>query len=202
MEFLIISSTKMKVKLSYEEIKKYSLADIESERVDSDMRKGLWQLIDIAKERHGFSFGAEKLLVQFYKTDFGGELFITKLLKQTPKSEKLLEGASNVTLLREKQVIYRFYDADSVIRAIMSRGSEISCSFELYLSDDECYYLILTARGDSISDVICLSEYAEEVSDCLYASIIEHSRFLGSTAELSCFFADISNSVSTLDIKG
>lgn len=185
MEFLIISATKMKVKLSDEEIKKYSLADIEAERVDAGMRKGLWQLIDIAKEKHGFSFDGEKMLVQFYKTDFGGELFITKLVRQPQKSEKLLEGASNITLLREKKTVFRFSNADSVIRALLVRGFDVPHRCELYLSDDECYYLILTERSESASYVNCLSEYAEEVPECLLSSILEHSKFLGGADELS-----------------
>ena len=187
MEFLIISSTKMKVKLSEDEVKRYSLSDIESERVETGMRKGLWQLIDIAKERHGFSCSGEKLLVQFYKSDLGGELFITKLLRQTGKSEKLLDGASNITLLFERRSIYKFTDADSLIRSLIACNDDIPDTARLYFSDEGCYYLIFTTRPDGATDVNLFSEYGEPVSEALMPSILEHSVLLGDSRELASF---------------
>ena len=184
-EFHIISSTKMKLRLSDDEIKKYSLSAIESDSVDSGSRKGLWQLIDIAKEKHGFSFGGEKLLVQFYKTDTGGELFITKLLKQSEKSERILESAENITLLREKRKIYRFTDADAVICAIRSSMSELPHSTELYFSDDGCYYLVFIVRYGGAAQLVSLCEYGNEVDECCMASVTEHSTRLGGAVELS-----------------
>ena len=185
MEFLLISPTKMKVKLTFEEIKKYSLTDMEAERVDSGTRKGLWQLMDIAKEKHGFKLNGEKMLVQFYKTDFGGELFVTKLVKESARTEKMLEGATNITLLKENRSIYRFSDADSVIRALLRCARLLPATAELYYSDDRFYYLMLTVRRDSITDTDFLSEYGEQIPQALASSILEHSRLLGGTDELS-----------------
>ena len=179
----------MKVKLSDDEIKKYSLYEIESERVEIGMRKGLWQLMDIAKARHGFSLSGEKLLIQFYKTDLGGELFVTKLSRQSQRAEKLLDGASNITLLKEESLILRFADADSVIRALLVLGASEPYGAQLYFSDDECYYLVCTVRGGAFSDIGFLSEFGEQVPEEVFPAILEHSRLLAKNGELSQFFS-------------
>lgn len=188
MEFLVVSSTKLKVRLSEEEIVKYSLADIDSEKVEKGMRRGLWQLIDIAKERCGFAFSGEKLLVQFYKTEGGGELFITKLVYRSQKTEKLLEGASNVTLLNEKYEIFRFLTADMVIRAFERlkklRYEEIS----LYYSDDGCFYVTVTTREGDTSVSSPLLEYGEEIAGNMISAVIEHSKLIGTSDTLAPLF--------------
>ncbi len=177
MEFLIINGNKLKISLSADEIEKYTLSDDDKLCDEPGVRKSFWRILDIAREKCGFNASGEKVLIQFYKTSAGGEMFVTKLGKLTGAAEKTLVSSPNVTMLSSRHVIYSFSDVNNLIGAVkqLSMSALEKCS--LYYCDNKLFYLVTEERlgRSKLSELSVLSEYGEAVPAALMHYIAEHS---------------------------
>ena len=87
MELIVINSSKLKIMLSDDDMKKYEL---DAEAIDYDTtatRRAFWSILDDAKTETGFNAASDKLLIQLYPSKKGGcEMYVTKMeeAKQSP----------------------------------------------------------------------------------------------------------------------
>ena len=178
MEFLLISENKMKIMLSSEEMKRYGIERESSDYKDPHIRKSFWQILDRARAECGFESRGEKIILQYYPSNNGAEIFVTKLGRISVGIEKSISASDSVTMLSSKNMIYRIENEDDLRRlcGILCRSAEDGFS-EIYLSEDGCFYIFLEDRSDSaaLSPYSVVSEFGEEIPRTLTAYIREHS---------------------------
>ena len=171
-----------------EDMKEYSLDASVTSYDDPAIRRTFWRILDVSRERCGFDATGEKVLIHFYPSGEGSELFVTKLGKLPAEAERSVSGSHSVAFLTSKNTIYRFPDASSLITlsrklppATRERRSR------LYYCDDDYYYLILEDRGGrgAPSELALLGECARELPYTLEPYISEHSRILADGNALS-----------------
>ncbi len=90
MELIVISDNKLKIMLSGEDLKQYSLDCSMLNYENTETRKAFWSILDEAKHRTGFDAASEKVFVQVYPSRSGGcEMYVTKL--------GMFSGKNNIT---------------------------------------------------------------------------------------------------------
>ena len=191
MEVLKISNTKIKIMLSSDDMKKYSLDVNDVDYNDLKTRTKVWKILDHVKKNHGFDSESCKLLIQFYPSkDGSAELFVTKLVGLSRGNERFMSKSANVTMLDSKKTMYNFSAFTDLIQASkIINGSENIKDSELFYSDAEGYYLEITERGASRLGQICefaiLLEFASKTPEERIPYITEHCKKLtdGSAVE-------------------
>lgn len=176
-EFLIINGNKLKISLSSEEIEKYAISDDEKANEGPEVRKSIWRILDTARDGCGFDASGEKVLVQFYKTHAGGEMFVTKLGKLTSSTEKTLSASTSVTMLTSRAVIYSFAELNDLIEAVKRIPPSALEKCSLYCGDNGVYYIVGEERTgrSKLSEISVFSEYGEELPASLVHYVVEHS---------------------------
>ena len=80
MELILINSSKLKIMLTGDEMKKYEL---DTDKIDYDTtatRKAFWSILDDARSETGFNAASDKVFIQLYPSKKGGcEMYVTKL---------------------------------------------------------------------------------------------------------------------------
>ena len=178
MEFLVISENKMKVMMSAEEVRDYGIESEKSDYRDPEIRKAFWKILDRAKEECGFKITGDKLLIQYYPSKFGAEIFVTKLGKISPGVERSITGTDSVAMLSSKNMIYRFENFEELKRLCTEiKKNVFGSSGDVYFSEDGCYYLFFEERSDfhSLSPFSIVSEFADEIPQTMEVYIKEHS---------------------------
>ncbi len=178
MEYLIISENKLKIMLSAEEVASYGIESEIADYRDPEIRRSFWRILDRARDECGFKVTGEKLLIQYYPSRSGAEIFVTKLGKISSGMERSLCGSDSIAMLTSKNMIYRFDSIDSLHR--LCREIVRSCEDakgDVYFSEDGCYYLFFEERSDyrALSPFSVISEFGEEIPQNISSYIKEHS---------------------------
>ena len=179
MEFLVVSSSKLKIMMSREEMIKY---EIEGDSVDYDnpkVRRSFWRILDVAKEKCGFDSAGDKILIQYYPCKDGCEIFVTKLGLISSGAERTIAKSSKVAMLSVKPMVYRFSSLNSLFSAIRALHGEF-CEREprLYFDEKGDYYIIIEKRCSSLDgsmDLSVLMEFGTELPSNISGYISEHS---------------------------
>ena len=80
MELIMISDSKLKIMLTSEDMKEYSLDCNTLSYENTETRRAFWSILDEAKHRTGFDAASERVFVQVYPSKKGGcEMYVTKL---------------------------------------------------------------------------------------------------------------------------
>ena len=80
MELIMISNSKLKIMLTSEDMKEYSLDCNTLSYENTETRRAFWSILDEAKHRTGFDAASERVFVQVYPSKKGGcEMYVTKL---------------------------------------------------------------------------------------------------------------------------
>lgn len=80
MELIVISNSKLKIMLTSEDMREYSLDCNTLDYENTETRRAFWSILDEAKQRTGFDAASEKVFVQVYPSKKGGcEMYVTKL---------------------------------------------------------------------------------------------------------------------------
>lgn len=179
MNFLRIGKSKLKITLSTDDLGKYNLAALDADADLSKHKLSIFKIIDLAESACGFIAGKDKLLIQFYPSDNGGELFVTKLSILTDAQRNIISKSSNLTTLSHFQRAYFFNninDAISLAKSIASRGI-LPLESSLYITEEG--YVVLDieeyAEGMSSSEYPEISEYAESLATSFFVYLREHS---------------------------
>ena len=181
MEFLVISENKMKIMLTLDEMKRYGIEGDKSDYKDPAVRKAFWQILDRAREECGFESRGEKILLQYYPSRTGAEIFVTKLGRLPLGIERSISATDSVTMLSSKNMIYRIENIEELTRLYrIIKQNDADADGEVYLSDDGLYYLFFEERseGSALSPYAIASEFGEEIPQTLRAYIKEHSERL------------------------
>ena len=188
MEFLIVSSSKLKIMMSREGMEKFGISDSDEDYSSPEVRRALWKILDTARDECGFDVSGDKILIQFYPTKDGCEIFVTKLGKIGASAERSITKSQNVAMLSSKPSIYKFPNLEALISASKNVLCEtLSRAVRLYASDDGEYYLMLEERNSppAPSELLVFGEFAKEVPKSLEPYIIEHSEHVASVSSLS-----------------
>ncbi len=177
LQFLVISTNKIKITLTREDIEKYSLSVCREDKDAPPPKGSIVQILSLAREAVGFDATGHRLLVQYYPLIDGGELFVTRLTGLSENKERLLRASSSVTLISPKRRVYRFCALSDVRLALLSLSSllsELECT--LYFDGDSAYYLVIFDKLGDNKEINILSEYGSELPDTLTPYIAEHAR--------------------------
>lgn len=191
MEVLKISSTKIKIMLTADDVDKFSLSAGDVDYNDPKTRTKVWKILDIVKKEYGFSSEGDKLLIQFYPSkDGSAELFVTRLTGLSRGNERFMSKSGNVTMLESKRMMYNFPKFEELIQASkIINGSKNIKESELFYAEEEGYYLEITERGGTRLGQICefaiLLEFASKTPEEKIPYITEHCKKLtnGSAVE-------------------
>lgn len=164
MELIRISSSKLKIMLTDEDMKKYAL-DAESADYDNTAtRRAFWSILDDVKNQSGFNAAGDRIFIQLYPSKDGGcEMFVTKMgllcamdenekkgaTLKMPKAliEKSTEGGG-----RERVGSYVFAELSSLLavcRQLLAR--KWRGKSEAYRDRDGRCYLVLSERTRDMS---------------------------------------------------
>lgn len=194
MELIRISSSKLKIMLTGEDMKKYAL-DAESADYDNTAtRRAFWSILDDVKNQSGFNAAGDRIFIQLYPAKDGGcEMFVTKMgLLCAAEDEKKQTARPKVkmpkTLIdkphdgggRERIGSYVFDELSSLLgvcrqlRARKWRGKS-----EAYRGRDGRCYLILSERTRDMSATLdrlsFISEFGQsQNSETVRLYIREH----------------------------
>ncbi len=178
MEFLVVTESKLKIMLTKAEMCEYGIDGAEKDVISTHIRVGLRRLLSKAKEQCGFDVGAEKVLVQFYPSKDGAEVFVTKLGSLSSASERIISGSGRVAVLSSKRSVYRFSSFENLTAATTRLDlKELAAKPRIFQSTAGEYYLIITEHTvstDKKSAFSFIGEYSSTVPERLTCYIMEH----------------------------
>lgn len=97
MELIVINSSKLKIMLSGDDMKRY---DIDADKIDYDTtatRRAFWSILDDAKTETGFNAASDRLFIQLYPSKKGGcEMYVTKVDDSYQKAEAKKETNTRI----------------------------------------------------------------------------------------------------------
>ena len=176
MEFLIISSNKLKIMLDKAEMIKFGLDKEELDYSHPDVRSSFWNILDIAANECGFKCKGEKILIQFYPSKSGAEIFITKLGILSKTAERSLASSDRLGMLCSELKIYKFDELSSIAKAVHINKNTLPEKIRAYRGYEGGFYLIFEDRApDSHAS---MSEFANRIPDELEAYIEERSELI------------------------
>lgn len=174
MELIMISDSKLKIMLTTEDMKNYSL-DCERMSYDNtETRRAFWSILDEAKHRTGFDAASERVFVQVYPSRSGGcEMYVTKLGLGPNDAARKEEGVKlryKENYIREEdpktaceetkeREIYRFSRL-SDIAAACKRLCEVGYSAQSAAYSAFGAYYLAVCKTDATE---LLAEYGESV---------------------------------------
>ena len=178
MKYVKINQSKLKIILSEEDLADYSLEGALSLPDTPKHRRSYRALLDGAARECGFSAKGDRILIQIYPTDEGGEMLVSKLTRLTQASERSLAASPSVALMGMGQRIFMFDSIGallSVLRRLELGGSPRG---EVFFSDGGEYYLVI--EEDILdSSPLPLAEYGTPLSPAAYPYVREHMKRIG-----------------------
>ena len=128
MELILINSSKLKIMLSLDDMKKY---DLDADGIDYDKaetRRAFWSILDDAKNQTGFDAASDRLFVQLYPSKAGGcvtKMSVPRLPAARHNEQTVLRDRSFGG--REQTDAYGFDSMDALLcvaRRLLSLGFE------------------------------------------------------------------------------
>ncbi len=178
MDFLIINENKLKIMLSCDEVGKYGIENEKADYQNPETRKAFWKILDRANEECGFKVRGDKLLIQYYPSKGGAEIFVTRLGKISLGAERNIAVSDSITMLSSKNMIYRFESLEVLLRLCREMEKSLpGANADLYHAEDGCYYLFFEERSDTatLSPFSLISEFGEEIPQNMESYIKEHA---------------------------
>lgn len=152
MELILINSSKLKIMLSHDDMKRY---DLDTDCIDYDTtatRRAFWSILDDAKCQTGFDAASDRLFIQLYPSKEGGcEMYVTKMsVPRLPSAQD-----SRKTALADRQYggreqtdAYGFDSMNSLLcvtRRLLSLGFDGES--QVYRDDGGRLFLLLSRYG-------------------------------------------------------
>ncbi len=179
MDFLVVSDSKLKIMMSRDDMKKYG---IDGDNIDYDnpkIRRSFWRILDVARSECGFEASGDKVLIQFYPSKDGCEIFVTKLGLISAGAERTIAKSSKVAMLSTRRAVYKFPSFSSLVSAAkIIESEECERPPKAYFDEQGSYYIIADERRGPIghaSEISPINEYGREIPENLAAYISEHS---------------------------
>ena len=165
MELIVISSSKLKIMLSADDMNKYALS-AEIDYTDRKTRQAFKNILEVAKEQTGFDTENDKIYIQLYPSRKGGcEVYVTKIDEEneqcfketlakssephfTCKASSGIIPASKKQAPKEKRRAYSFSSLEnllSVCRRMTFIGWRGQSS--AFCDENRVFYLLLKEKG-------------------------------------------------------
>ena len=178
-DFLVVSDSKLKIMINRDEMKKYGIDGDNIDYDDPKTRRSFWKILDVARERCGFESSGDKVLIQFYPSKDGSEIFVTKLGLISGGAERTIARSNKVAMLEAKIAVYRFDSLEYAAMAARHILSMESRGSRAFVDERGTYYIITEERGITRkAELRSISEFGTEVPANLGGYIIEHAREL------------------------
>ena len=177
MDFLVVSDSKLKIMMSREDMKKY---EIDGDNIDYDnpkIRRSFWRILDVAKDACGFEVSGDKVLIQFYPSKDGSEIFVTKLGLISIGAERTIAKSSKVAMLSVRRNVYKFSSFSSLVSASrIIRSDECERTPRAYYDEQDSYYIIAEERvgAERAGEISPILEFGLELPSNLAPYISEH----------------------------
>ena len=188
MEWIRISTNKLKIMLTAEDAARYALCPEPADYADSATRRAFRAILTDMRGETGFDAADDKVYIQMYPSREGGcELFVTKMgIEVTPK-----RGAASDTYKSPKGKATRQYrrlalcfeDLESLIcvcRRLSANG--FRGKSDAWLDERHRYWLLIAEHGDPLTtreDYLFAREYGEIESHEIAETLLpEHGKAL------------------------
>ena len=142
MQITILNSEKIKVSLSCEDLKKYSLTVDDMDYETTKMRRALWTILDEVRCSTGFDGAKEKIKIRVYPTNKGGcDMYISKAHEKSSIEPEYFvkedKGDCSAPL------IYSFSSLDNLIRGTRAISNAASVQSKIYRHEKGEYILTI-----------------------------------------------------------
>ncbi len=179
LDFLVVTDSKLKIMMSKADMQQYGIDGADIDYDDPKIRRSFWRILDVAKTNAGFDVAGDKVLIQFYPSKDGCEIFVTKLGVIPQGAERAISKSGKVAMLSCRRAVYKFTSLDDMLGAVKIIESE-GCEKrpQAFMDDNLCYYIIADERrasSDSIGDLSPLTEFGREIPPNISAYISEHA---------------------------
>ena len=184
MEFLVVSDSKLKIMMNSEEMKSFQIDGDDIDYENPKVRRAFWRILDKARERCGFDVSGDKILIQYYPSKDGAEIFVTKLGLLPNGDVRTLARSNKVAMLTTGTSVYKFTSLSSLLGAIRLIDTEVCEGVpRVFFDGDDSYYVVSNERRSYSEkcNLTFLFEYGNEVPSVLFGYIAEHSRELDFT---------------------
>ena len=147
MELIVINENKLKITLSENDMKQYSLDCDTIDYDNTETRRAFWNILDEVKHKTGFDAASQKIFIQLYPSKEGGcEMYVTKLGERHKRNEDCPDQELHkLHPLHKRRAAYSFSSIDDIIsvcRRLTEIGfSEKSSAWRSHI--DGKYFLIL-----------------------------------------------------------
>ena len=179
MDFLVVNDSKLKIMMNRDDMDEYRISGDEIDYDNPKVKKAFWRILDVARERVGFDVSGDKVLIQFYPSKDGCEIFVTKLGILSSSAERTISKSSKVAMLRTKRMIYKFSSFSALICAIKIIESDaLDNKPRVFFDEEENFYIISDERilsSASANEYSRLLEYGQEIPENIAPYIFEHS---------------------------
>ena len=110
MDMILINENKLKIMMSQREMSDFELSCDSIDYDNTETRRALWSILDLAKHKTGFDTAQNRVYIQVYPSREGGcEMFVTKLGKAPcAESKKGEEKQNPLARVCKNTGIYRF----------------------------------------------------------------------------------------------
>ena len=188
MEWIRISSNKLKIMLTAEDARRYALRFERADYADTGTRRAFREILTDVRKKTGFDATEDKVYIQMYPSKEGGcELFVTKVGAPLHGGEK--EHATSELSPAPKpteelrQMAFRF-DSMEKLLAVCRRlaTTHRTVRSEAFTDDGGRFWLLMTEKGDAAQiaeDYIFIPEYGKiEDAEAAALRLTEHGRVL------------------------
>lgn len=183
MEWIRISSNKLKIMLTAEDAARYALSPETADYADSVTRRAFRAILTDMRGETGFDASDDKIYIQMYPSREGGcELFVTKMgIEVTPKRGGTSYKPKSIRQPRKRQFALFFLELENLICVCKRlKDKHFRGKSSAWLGQDRRYWLLLTDSGDPLKtreDYRFALEYGEiESHDVALTLFPEHGK--------------------------
>ncbi|MBE6702877.1 MAG: adaptor protein MecA [Ruminococcaceae bacterium] len=201
MEWIRISSNKLKIMLSAEDARRYALDCETADYADVMTRKAFRDILTDVKQKADFDATEDKVYIQMYPSKEGGcELFVTKMglllsddsAQPIPKADpKRPKNAVRTSPPRLRRAAFFFSDLNHLTALCRRLSGSYSGESEVWLDEKEKWWLLLTDNGNPLT--LCkeypfVQEYGRSVNvNEARAWLPEHGKKLCAPSAIETF---------------
>ena len=190
MEWIRISTHKLKIMLSAEDARRYALDCERADYTELITKDAFREILTDVKKASGFEAGDDKIYIQMYPSKAGGcELFVTRMglsfeesgTAVPPPRHEPQRPKSPVTVQKRAGAL-RFERTEELLRLCRTIAAGYGGKSEIWQGEDGAWWLILHEEGDAERlrrDFRFLREFGElRDAESARTLLAEHGRLL------------------------
>lgn len=200
MEWIRISTHKLKIMLSAEDARRYALDCAKVDYADVMTRDAFREILTDLQKETDFKTDEDKLYIQMYPSKEGGcELFVTRMglaynesrIAEKSSAPKEFKNQKSPLTVRKKAVAFLFSELEHLLALCRRVGDAYGGESEIWQDEKNGWWLILTESGNSSGareDLRFIREYARmENAETARLLLSEHGKLLCSANAIQIF---------------